>query len=1027
MRRSSILILGAALNISSTGDAAEFDFGDQTIHVPDGYTLERIAESPLVDRPINGDFDEFGRLYVTEASGTNDPVEKQARDLPHQVLRLEDDDGDGVFDRRTVFADRLMLPEGALWLDGSLYVSAPPAIWKLTDTNGDGVADRREEWLNPGTLTGCANDLHGPYLGLDGRIYWTKGAFAEQTYETPSGVPFVTRAAHIFRRKVDGGWVEPVMTGGMDNPVEVAFSPSGERFFSTTFLQHPSGGLRDGLIHAVYGGVYGKVHDVIDDGPRTGEILPPMTHMGPAAACALIRYQSKGLGPDSQGALFSSSFNLNKVTRHILQPSGATYTTEDSDFLQSNSRDFHPTDLIEDADGSLIVIDTGAWYKLCCPTSQLHRPDVLGAIYRLRKSDAEIPEDPRGLQLDWGPSQVGRLVERLSDPRFAVRERATRQLANAERSVAGALAHRIRFAEDSETRLNALWAGTRIDHPTLRAIIATALNDPDPTVQLAATHSVALWRDSRAVKALTTQLSAHSPHLRRAAAEALGRIGDSNAVPNLIKATESVADRVEEHSLIYALIQIDEPEITRLGLASPHVSTRRATLLALDQAPSATLTAEEIILFLNSESEVLVETALWIAQRRPEWAASLSGFFEEKLANPSRLTPALAGGISRLATETPIQSGLATSLVAPDASVETQEAILSIIRQAQSYPDSWKLAIANRLSPDSPLLADLLETAASFRGSESRNEQLTSKLIEIAASESVSEDLRFQALAASGAALDLIENPGFFSLTIPRVSRERPLEIRRSAADILSSAKMDGEKLQQLANALPNSTSFVALRTLPAFESTALTATLESLVSNLTSADFFPSISPSQLVDALKNWPETHRRFAGALIDNLEQLKADKAQQLEERLTALVPGDVARGRDIFNSAKAACLTCHEFGYLGGDLGPDLTRIGRIRSRRDLLEALLFPSESLVRAYETHQVTLKTGETYRGILEENSASRIALKLAPQTSVTLEKSTVDSIAPANVSLMPAGIPNILSNQEISDLIAFLEAAK
>ena len=111
----------------------------------------------------------------------------------------------------------MMFPEGALWYDGSLYVTAPPSIWKLTDTNGDGVVDERVEWIK-GTLTGCGNDLHGPYLGPDGWIYWCKGASAQQTYERPGRKPFAPRASRIFRARPDGSNVESVMTAGRTIP-----------------------------------------------------------------------------------------------------------------------------------------------------------------------------------------------------------------------------------------------------------------------------------------------------------------------------------------------------------------------------------------------------------------------------------------------------------------------------------------------------------------------------------------------------------------------------------------------------------------------------------------------------------------------------------------------------------------------------------------------------------------------------------------------------------------------------------------
>src|SRR5438876_11101410 len=175
------------------------DLNGHTFTLPDGFTIELAAGPPLVNRPITADFDEEGRLYVSDSSGTNDKVQVQLEQKPHRVLRLSDTNGDGKFDSATVFADKLMFPEGTMWLDGSLYVSAPPSIWKLTDAAGDGVAQTRSEWFQGKTLTGCANDLHGPYLGPDGWVYWCKGAFAEQTYRLqPGDRPFVTRASHIF-------------------------------------------------------------------------------------------------------------------------------------------------------------------------------------------------------------------------------------------------------------------------------------------------------------------------------------------------------------------------------------------------------------------------------------------------------------------------------------------------------------------------------------------------------------------------------------------------------------------------------------------------------------------------------------------------------------------------------------------------------------------------------------------------------------------------------------------------------------
>src|SRR5207253_7326243 len=142
----------------------------------------------------------------------------------------------------------------------------------------------------------------------------------------------------------------------------------------------------------------------------------------------LERYDSDVFGSEYRDNLFLCQFNMRKVSRHVLKPSGSTYTSTDSDFVWSDFVDFHPTDVVVDADGSLLIVDTGGWYKICCPTSQLDKPDILGGIYRVRKKDAPRVDDPRGLRLKWDALSPADLSDLLRDPRPAVRHRATRLL-----------------------------------------------------------------------------------------------------------------------------------------------------------------------------------------------------------------------------------------------------------------------------------------------------------------------------------------------------------------------------------------------------------------------------------------------------------------------------------------------------------------------------------------------------------------------------------------------------------------------
>jgi len=1016
----------------------QVELNGHTFTLPSDFEIELAAGPTLVDRPIVADFDEEGRLYVADSSGSNEPVVVQVKKKPHRILRLEDTDGDGKFDKRTVFADKMMFPEGCMWYAGSLYVAAPPSIWKLTDTDGDGVADQRVEWFQGKTLTGCANDLHGPYLGLDGWIYWCKGAFAQQTYERPGRSPFVTRAAHIFRCRPDGSGIEPVMTGGMDNPVDVVFTPGGERIFTATFFQHPGGGQRDGLIHAIYGGIYGKDHNVIYDPAHkwtSPTLMPVLTHMGAAAPCGLTCYESRVFGAEYQDNLFACLFNMHKVARHVLIPEGASFKSRDEDFLVSNNLDFHPTDVLEDADGSLLVIDTGGWYKLCCPTSQLHKPDILGAVYRIKRKGATKIDDPRGRKLAWSKMSPKQLTELLDDARPAVRHRAVETLAQKGRAAVSTLAEMIRSGESAEARRNAVWSATRIDSAEALAAVRQALRDTDETTRQTAIHSVSVRRDGQAVPALIELLKSASLHNRRAAAEALGRIGDISAVPALLDAigergtSTPEFDRALEHSLTYALIQIGDVNVTTSGLTSGNPIVRRILLTALDQMDDGRLDAKQVTAELTSDDPKLKETAWWIAGRHPGWAPAVTSFLRDRLSAADKLTPTdqeeLIQHLSRFAANKAIQQ----LLTDPSGGQNVQRIRLRVMARAnlKETPPEWITRLVDVLNGDN---ADLQNQAIAavrhLRIPPKLSAPLTASLLKIGSNPKALPQLRVSALAAVPGGLTKID-PAQFDFLRSHLDAEQPVAVRTAAAEVLAKARLDAEQLLALAETLKSVGPLELDRMLDAFVSSTQENVGLALVSALKAASARSSLRVETLKPRLAKYGPTVQRQAEELYAALDVDAAKQRAQLEQLLSSLKDGDIRRGQAVFNSSKASCSACHAIGYLGGKVGPDLTQIGKIRSERDLLESIVFPSASLVRSYEPVQVTTKSGKVHNGLILKDGPEEIVLATGPNQEARLSREDIEEMQPSKVSVMPAGLDQQLTVRELADLVAFLKACK
>lgn len=1004
--------------------------------IPSGFVIEKVAGSPLVDRPIVADFDDQGRLYVADSSGSNDKVQQQLEEKPHRIVRLEDTNGDGVFDRRVVFAEGLMFPEGVLYHNGAIYCGAPPEIWKLEDTDGDGVCDRREVWFDAKTLTGCANDIHGPYLGKDGWIYWAKGAFAEQTHTLFNGRTMRDSAAHIFRCLPDLSEFDAVMSGGMDNPVEVVFDDAGEVFFTTTFYAHPRAGKRDALVHALYGGVYPKEHGVLDGLTLTGAYLPAMTHLGPAAPSGLARYESSVFGDDFHGNLFSAQFNLRKIQRHQLVPEGATFRTEDSDFVVSSHHDFHPTDVLEAGDGSLLVVDTGGWYKLCCPTSQLYKPDVLGAIYRVRKVGQPKVADPFGNEIQWKALGSHPLVALLGDDRPSVRQQAIEYLSKLSDSVSSLQGVMQSREAPSAQKQNAIWALTRIRSGEARRVVRQALSDHDVKVVRTALHSVSVHHDEAATPDLLRLLSHQDAHVARKAFEALGRIGAPDVSTVLLMNARRVMDRSLEHAAIYALIQVGaDPVIVRNAmLKAQDPQIQKVALTVLSQMPGDWLKAEDIAVLLNSESAFLRDAALWVAGFHAEWGGGLADHFESQLkqaASDAEKVSAIASQLSLFVSNPDIQERLAFLLVDAKAPENVKKAVLKIMQSAslRQFPANWIQRVVELLSADKSVMAFqqvALETLNHWPLSEAHAEELVPVMTALDSNENLSVALKLQVLEILSR-LHKELNDEQVAYLATRFQESDNNALRDQVVDILRKCQLSSPQLLRLLPAFDQSGPLQLASLVELFHGATETVLGMQLMERLGTAPAKSSVRPDLLLYAVESFPSEVQSKARAWLQSMEVDLNGQRAKLDELVAHLPPGDIRRGQAVFKSESTACSACHQVGYVGGQIGPDLTRIGSVRTERDLLEAIVFPSASFVRSYEPMLVETKDGELYSGVMHLMAGDQIRMVTGAHSEVILNQDDVASMRPGQVSIMPAGLDEVLKPQELSDLMAFLRSRK
>lgn len=377
------------------GDALRYPEGGPTapskaaakIEVHPDFKLSLVASEPLINKVMNLDWDEKGRLWVCETPeypngrrGTNGAAwkdsgslhpEQNAREPEDRISILTDTDGDGIMDRKQVFADKLELVTSFVFYKDGVIAATAPDIWYLEDTNGDGVCDKRTK-----LYTGLGiNDTHAVINNLrwghDGWIYATHG-YSRGDVTSPDGAKkFGPDNSGVVRFKPDGSAFEQYSSRGgntwglditWDGEVFWTQPTSGTVFFHTVL---PESVLAKGKIAGTNSWkgmiVNQRTYPAMSWPEQAYVQIDQVGRFTAAAGCAI--YEGGAWPKEWNESYFTTEPTLNIVHHEFVRPDGVSYTTEkeagreETEFMRSKDLWFRPIEARVGPDGALYVID----------------------------------------------------------------------------------------------------------------------------------------------------------------------------------------------------------------------------------------------------------------------------------------------------------------------------------------------------------------------------------------------------------------------------------------------------------------------------------------------------------------------------------------------------------------------------------------------------------------------------------------------------------------------------------------------
>lgn len=958
-----------------------------TWQVKKGFKLQLAANEPQVRSPIAVCFDENGRMFVCEMIDYS-----EMRDVtPHlgRISMLEDKDGDGHFETSTVFADDLPWPTGLVWANGGLFVGATPDIWRFEDKDGDGKAEVREKvFTGFGTglkilnVQGLMNSFQ---WGQDNRIHILAGGG--------------NRGVITCLKRPDDKGVE---LGGKDfwfDPLTLEFGLEG-------------GGAQYGMSFDNYGRKFGCSNSdhlqywVYDDKYAGRNPYYPMPPARQSIAVDGGAAEVFRISPDEPWRIIRTRWRIAGVVKGAVEGggrvsgyfTGATGTTIYRG--DAYGPDFINNSFSGDAGGQLVH------RKLIKPSA-----DGISLI-------GERPADEHGFEFAASKDTWVRVVNFANAPDGCL------HICDMYREV---IEHPWSIPDEIKKHID-LNSGN--DRGRIYRIV------PEKGAERIG-QKVALGKAS--TKELVQTLSHPNGWHRDTAQRLLFERQDKAAVPLLeqVLSGDNALAKLHALGVLQGLGAVDESTLAA-GLTDPddQVTIRALALTETRlKAPVSKVLAEALTSACSRSSPrvrfqallmlpTLVEKSAPPLQNDQTMGHLVNTVFRSAIDSMEDkwLQAAFLGGHPEAArTLLPVALVFDDQLKNQGLPILVEMSAAASLKPNQWMPNAPEFPLSKILvwladHPKPSLIrafASGLKRAGTSIEKVDTDHKLTAVFTQAATTASNTQ-------AAESARLEAIELLG---LTTSK-------EAADALARCLAKRQPDAVQAEAVRMMAQGSSAVVTKALLAAWAGLGAQAKEATLTAMLSREDRALALLESGVVKP--------QEYSAAQVQALLKHKSAKvATAAKAALAEVIPpsreevtakfkpaiaakGDVTKGQAQY---MARCMACHRAGTLGMQVGPDLITV-KTKGREALLTAILEPHKEVASQFIAYTVNTKDGQTLAGIITNDTASSMTLKMMGGAEKTLQRAEIKGSTSTGQSLMPEGLETGMSVADMADLLSFIE---